>query len=107
MTVRPILDVVHAYIQSGEGYAYIDHALYNPEELARDVIWFANQAGGNIIDENSPEWEHAHEDMDFLYSLEQEAIDYLNNHHCPEGAWWGHDGEAGSFGCWPIAEDNA
>lgn len=100
---HPVIEVLPTYIAAGEGYILIDHRAYNPTELAEQVIMFAAEVGFDApqtpIDEV---WEG-----EFLNDVEAEAIDYLNDHHAPNGSWWGHDGEAGAFGCWPNTEDDA
>ncbi len=73
------------------------HALYNVEELATEVIQFAMDFGFKTDIPSDPEW---------LAYVEDKAIDYLNE-LAPEGSWFGHDGEVGAFGCWPITEDDA
>lgn len=106
MNAQPVLDVVHVYVAAGEGYILFDHGVYTPTELARDVVEFALEAGFGLSEQDADAWEFIDEDVDRLYWLEDEAIDYLNTHHCPEGGWWGHDGDAGAFGCWPVPEED-
>ena len=96
-----VIAVLPTYIALGEGYILISHGIYNPEQLSREVIEFAEYAGFKVAEE-------VYEDgYEWLDEIESEAIDYLNEHHAPDGAWWGHDGEVGAFGCWPITEDEA
>ena len=104
---RPVLDVIPTYIAAGEGYILFDHGLYSPTELARDVVEFAVGAGFLLDYETSQDWDIVDIDPEWLYEVESKAIDYLNDHHTPNGGWWGHDGYAGAFGCWPITEDDA
>jgi hypothetical protein len=94
---QAIINILPTYIAMGEGYILFDHGTSTVEELSRDVIGFANDLGfGN----DTPD------DLDWLAYVEDKAIDYLND-LAPEGAWFGHDGEVGAFGCWPITEDDA
>jgi hypothetical protein len=103
---EPSIETLSLYIQNGEGYIALDHAIRTPEELLRDVITVALECGFVLSDEDLEEFENTTE-SEWLYFVEDEAIQWLNTHHCPDKAWWGHDGVAGVFGCWPITEDDA
>lgn len=103
---QPIIDVIPTYIAAGESYILFDHALYTPEELTLEVIGLA-EAYGWVMNPEDAEQLRRYEDLLGLEHLEGEALDYLNTHHAPEGAWWGHDGYAGAFGCWLNTKDNA
>lgn len=102
---QPIIDVVPIYIEAGEGYLLFDHALYNPTELSREVIGFAVLCGFPLSADDIEAV--GYYDDETLGSIEYDAINYLNDHHAPSGSWWGHEGYAGAFGCWPITEDAA
>lgn len=104
---QPILDVIPVYIAAGEGYIFLDHGSYTVDEMAADIIDFAVEAGMPFTAEDRDQLEHIGEDPDWRDDTERTAIDYLNTHHAPEGAWWGHDGYAGAFGCWLNTKDNA
>jgi hypothetical protein len=103
---EPTLDTLNLYIERGEGYILLDHAIRTPEELDSEVIRFAQDCGYVMDPDDAEGWER-YEDLLGREHLADEAIDWLNAHHCPSGAWWGHDGDAGAFGCWPITEDDA
>ena len=87
------------YIAKGESLVMFTHGLYTPTQLADAVISFAVLFGFKSEDYT--------EDSEWIYEIEDEAIGYLNDNHRPEGSWWGHDGEAGVFGCFPFEDDAA
>ena len=105
--IEPTIETLNRYILLDEGYIMFAHVFYTVDELAADIIDFAIKAGMPVDVGIDDRLDHIGEDPDWRDSMENEAIDYLNTHHCPEGAWWGHDGYAGAFGCWPNTKDNA
>lgn len=40
---------------------------------------------------------------EFASEYQQEAEDYMNEHHCPDGCYWGTS-EAGDWGLWEIED---
>lgn len=107
---------VAAMVRDFGSWSAIDHATHNTTDLDREVIRFAEDLGWAVepavylelvplLSDDNPVWD---EDPDkagqVLSWFQDEAIDYLNEHACPDGYVWEHDGHAGAFGCWRITE---
>jgi hypothetical protein len=98
-------------------WSAIDHASHNTEDLERAVIRLAEDLGwavepavylelAALLPHDSPLWDEDPEQAaQTLGWFHDEAVDYLNEHACPDGYVWEHDGHAGAFGCWRITED--
>lgn len=94
----------------------LDHSLYNHVELERQVVRLAEQYGWvlepevwlelmPLLRDDNPAWQTNESDcIETLGFFHDEAVDYLNEHVCPNGYVWEHDGYAGAFGCWKIEE---
>ena len=42
---------------------------------------------------------------DWINETRDDAEDYINEHHVPEGYWFGHHPDMGDVGVWEIEED--
>ena len=110
----------HAHVQSlvrdFGPWSAIDHSLYNTTDLERQVIRLAEDLGWAVepavylelvplLSDDNPDWDESEDSArEALGWFHDEAIDYLNEHACPDGYVWEHDGHAGAFGCWRITE---
>ena len=87
---------------------YLDQGSRNNEELSLDVISLAESYGfddGGELQDAQDNDENGELDPEVLESVENDAIQYLNDHELtPNFCYWGHDGEAGAFGLWPDVE---
>jgi len=114
MTTEQSLAYAQGIVRDFGSWVAIDHALYNTTDLERRVVGLALDLGWSPVDpdgldalmmEGSPVWdEDPDKSAEMLGWFHDEAIDYLNEHACPDGYVWEHDGHAGAFGCWRITE---
>jgi len=107
---------VQSLVRDFGSWSAFDHSLYTVTELDREVVMLALDLGWSLddssalqlaalIDFTNPVWDEKPQDSaQMLGWFHEEAIDYLNEHVCPDGWVWEHDGHAGAFGCWRITE---
>ena len=107
---------VQSLVRDFGSWPVIDHSLYNTTDLERRVIRLAEDFGWAVepavylelvplLSDDNPVWYESEDNARAALGwFHDEAIDYLNEHACPDGYVWEHDGHAGAFGCWRITE---
>lgn len=96
---KAVEEYVPAIIADGESFFLFNQTDYNVAELSVEIIRFAAEVGFPVdLDDIHRLVEQ--EEYVSLDDFQWDAIEYLNDVHCPKGGWWGHDGLIGAFGCW-------
>lgn len=94
--VETILEAINLAEKEFEPGIYVDGAR-GSRDVALIVIRFAKKMGFEPNVESDKDFE------EFLYEIEDEAIEFLNQNCGREGYYWGHND--GDFGLYPIEED--
>lgn len=103
---RYTLEDVGCYVDGARGIYAVDriveiaeeHGMTEPEECTDTDCPHCNDHESG--DERSLSWTHCLYDGE----IEDEATEYMNDHHGLEGAYWGRS-EAGDWGLWECEEE--
>lgn len=96
----------------GDPVMLIDHTTHAPDDQDIRTVEWAVYGGWKQSDADlaqhlldiAGDWSDV-DRADRLIWRAEAATEYLNDHCCPTGWWFGHDPDVGAYGVWPVKEE--